>query len=80
MTAWRQLFPPPRRFRRIGVEARGARFGSGLQTPDTHEEMAEGVRSGGIEGYYINRHNNDAGNRLPVELAAERLAAVARTR
>lgn len=54
--------------------------GSGLQTLDTREEMAEAVRSGGIEGYYINRHNNDAGNRLLAELAAERLLPVASTR
>jgi hypothetical protein len=54
--------------------------GSGLQTLDTREEMAAAVRDGGIARYYINRHNNDAGNRLLAELTAQSLRSVATTR
>ena len=48
---------------------------SGLETLDTHRGVEAAVRKGGIERYYINRHMNDAGNRLTADLIARKLTS-----
>ena len=46
---------------------------SGLETLDTRAAVEPAVRQRGVDRYYINRHMNDAGNRLTAELIARHL-------